>query len=137
MLALRSLRDKYPQYRTMTLGFEKNPDGADRRHARPYLGRTFQAGGRRPRCVLNPWLDRAEPLEKWYDATDRGNRRALVEASLDGWLFYDFRHSDPLAYRILGLSRKGSRPGDGSAIVPARGAARAMVSAVEAERLAS
>ena len=28
---------------------------------------------------------------------------ALGEAKLDGWLFYDFRHSDPLAYRILKL----------------------------------
>src|ERR1044072_8625926 len=26
---------------------------------------------------------------------------ALREANLDGWLFYDFRRSDPLAYRIL------------------------------------
>jgi Xaa-Pro dipeptidase len=28
-------------------------------------------------------------------------RSALGAAKLDGWLFYDFRHSDPLAYRIL------------------------------------
>lgn len=28
---------------------------------------------------------------------------ALQEASLDGWLFYDFRGTDPLAYRILGM----------------------------------
>src|SRR6187402_14183 len=28
---------------------------------------------------------------------------ALRETNLDGWLFYDFRHSDPLAYRILKL----------------------------------
>jgi Xaa-Pro aminopeptidase len=28
---------------------------------------------------------------------------ALREAGLDGWLFYDFRQSDPLAYRILKL----------------------------------
>src|SRR5262245_49537494 len=28
---------------------------------------------------------------------------ALRNAKLDGWLFYDFRHSDPLAYRILKL----------------------------------
>src|ERR1043166_7651640 len=28
---------------------------------------------------------------------------ALHDAKLDGWLFYDFRHSDPLAYRILKL----------------------------------
>jgi hypothetical protein len=31
---------------------------------------------------------------------------ALHEAKLDGWLFYDFRHSDPLAYRILKLDDK-------------------------------
>ena len=30
-------------------------------------------------------------------------QRALAEAGLDGWLFYDFRQSDPLAYRILKL----------------------------------
>ena len=28
---------------------------------------------------------------------------ALRADKLDGWLFYDFRHSDPLAYRILKL----------------------------------
>src|SRR5215467_13263074 len=28
---------------------------------------------------------------------------ALRDAKLDAWLFYDFRHSDPLAYRILKL----------------------------------
>ena len=28
---------------------------------------------------------------------------ALRDAKLDGWLFYDFRHSDPLAYQILKL----------------------------------
>src|SRR6266540_6088645 len=31
---------------------------------------------------------------------------ALREAKLDGWLFYDFRHSDLLAYRILKLDEK-------------------------------
>src|SRR5438105_1216139 len=31
---------------------------------------------------------------------------SLREAKLDGWLFYDFRHSDPLAYRILKLDEK-------------------------------
>src|SRR5947207_224076 len=30
----------------------------------------------------------------------------LRDARLDGWLFYDFRHSDPLAYRILKLDEK-------------------------------
>jgi len=32
---------------------------------------------------------------------------ALRAAGLDGWLFYDFRRSDPLAYRILKLDEKG------------------------------
>ena len=32
---------------------------------------------------------------------------ALREANLDGWLFYDFRRSDPLAYRILKLPTTG------------------------------
>jgi Xaa-Pro aminopeptidase len=32
---------------------------------------------------------------------------ALKEAGLDGWLFYDFRRSDPLAYRILKLGDRG------------------------------
>jgi Xaa-Pro dipeptidase len=31
---------------------------------------------------------------------------ALRDTRLDGWLFYDFRHSDPLAYRILKLDEK-------------------------------
>src|SRR5438445_10173472 len=30
-------------------------------------------------------------------------QQALQEAGLDGWLFYDFRGSDPLAARILKL----------------------------------
>jgi Xaa-Pro aminopeptidase len=30
-------------------------------------------------------------------------QKALSDAGLDGWLFYDFRQSDPLAYRILKL----------------------------------
>ena len=36
---------------------------------------------------------------------------ALYEAGLDGWLFCDFHHRDPIAYRILGLdeSSKTSR----------------------------
>src|ERR1043165_3060589 len=30
-------------------------------------------------------------------------QQALVDAEIDGWLFYDFRGSDPLAYRVLRL----------------------------------
>src|SRR5688500_16182497 len=32
---------------------------------------------------------------------------ALRESNLDGWLFYDFRRGDPLAYRILRLPAAG------------------------------
>ena len=63
--------------------------------------------------------------------------RALAESSLDGWLFYDFRHSDPLAYRILGLPSEGITTRRWFCYVSASGAARALVSAVEAERLAT
>jgi Xaa-Pro dipeptidase len=31
-------------------------------------------------------------------------QKALSDAGLDGWLFYDFRQSDPLSYRILKLN---------------------------------
>ena len=36
----------------------------------------------------------------------RDIQAALAESKLDGWLFYDFRKSDPLAYRILKLDDK-------------------------------
>jgi hypothetical protein len=39
---------------------------------------------------------------------------ALRDAKLDGWLFYDFRHSDPLAYRILKPDERCSRHAAGS-----------------------
>jgi len=60
---------------------------------------------------------------------------ALREAGLDGWLFYDFRVSDPLAYRILGLSEKGLATRRWFYFIPADGDPSALVSAVEAHRL--
>ena len=60
---------------------------------------------------------------------------ALRDAQLDGWLFYDFRLSDPLAYRILGLSEDGIATRRWFCYVPAHGGSRAIVSAVEAHRL--
>jgi Xaa-Pro aminopeptidase len=60
---------------------------------------------------------------------------ALAEASLDGWLFYDFRLSDPLAYRILGLPEKGITSRRWFYFIPAAGVPSAIVSAVEAHRL--
>ncbi len=62
---------------------------------------------------------------------------ALAEASLDGWLFYDFRRSDPLAYRVLGLPSEGITTRRWFCYVLAAGAPRALVSAVESERLSA
>jgi Xaa-Pro aminopeptidase len=60
---------------------------------------------------------------------------ALRDARLDGWLFYDFRLSDPLAYRILGLSEDGLATRRWFCYVPAHGTPRAIVPAVEPHRL--
>jgi len=35
-----------------------------------------------------------------------GIQTALRESSLDGWLFYDHHHRDPIAYRVLGIAPK-------------------------------
>jgi len=60
---------------------------------------------------------------------------ALAEASLDGWLFYDFRLSDPIAYRILALSEDGMATRRWFCFIPRTGSPRKLVSAVEAHRL--
>jgi Xaa-Pro dipeptidase len=61
--------------------------------------------------------------------------RALAQARLDGWLFYDFRLSDPLAYRILGMGTEGTTTRRWFCYVPASSEPVAIVSAVEAHRL--
>ncbi|HJU10646.1 MAG TPA: M24 family metallopeptidase [Candidatus Binataceae bacterium] len=61
--------------------------------------------------------------------------RAIAEAGLDGWLFYDFRLSDPLAYRILELPEHGLTTRRWFYFVRAKGTPQALVSAVEAHRL--
>jgi len=60
---------------------------------------------------------------------------ALAEAALDGWLFYDFRLSDPSAYRILELPEHGIATRRWFCFVPRAGETRKLVSAVEAHRL--
>jgi len=61
--------------------------------------------------------------------------RSLRESGLDGWLFYDFRLSDPLAYRILGLPEEGLTTRRWFYFIGADGSTQALVSAVEAQRL--
>jgi len=60
---------------------------------------------------------------------------ALAEAALDGWLFYDFRMSDPLAYRILELPEHDIATRRWFCLIPRAGEPRKLVSAVEARRL--
>lgn len=60
---------------------------------------------------------------------------ALAESSLDGWLFYDFRLSDPIAYRVLELPEQGMATRRWFCFIPRSGEPRKLVSAVEAHRL--
>jgi Xaa-Pro aminopeptidase len=60
---------------------------------------------------------------------------ALQQAGFDGWLFYDFRLCDPLAYRILRLPEEGLTTRRWFYFIAADGLSQALVSAVEAHRL--
>ncbi|MFL6255706.1 MAG: hypothetical protein ACJ74T_11905, partial [Pyrinomonadaceae bacterium] len=60
---------------------------------------------------------------------------ALREANLDGWLFYDFRHSDPLAYRILKLPTGGVTTRRWFYYVPVVGEPTRIVHSIERYRL--
>jgi Xaa-Pro aminopeptidase len=61
----------------------------------------------------------------------------LREAKLDGWLFYDFRHSDPLAYRILKLDEKMFASRRWFYYVPASGEPVKIVQSIEQFKLDS
>jgi Xaa-Pro dipeptidase len=60
---------------------------------------------------------------------------ALRDGSLDGWLFYDHHHRDPIAYRILGLSQDLHISRRWYYFVPATGEPRKLVHRVESSRL--
>jgi Xaa-Pro dipeptidase len=62
-------------------------------------------------------------------------QRALLEAGIDGWLFYDFRKSDPLAYRILLLDREAFASRRWAYYIPARGEPTKIVHRIEQEKL--
>ena len=64
-------------------------------------------------------------------------QHALQEETLDGWLFYDFRGSDPLAYRILGLDETELSTRRWYYFIPAEGAPVGLVSTIEPYRLDS
>ncbi len=60
---------------------------------------------------------------------------ALREAKLDGWLFYDHHHRDPLAYRILGLSDSLHITRRWFYLIPADGEPKKLVHRIEQGRL--
>jgi len=60
---------------------------------------------------------------------------ALQAHKLDGWLFFDFRKSDEMAYRVLGLANAGVRSRRWYCLIPARGEPRKLVHAIEPEAL--
>src|SRR5919198_5967476 len=62
-------------------------------------------------------------------------QRALRAAGLDGWLFYDFRQSDPLAYRILKLDPRQFSTRRWFYFVPAEGEPTRINHAIEQGKL--
>src|SRR5882672_1716479 len=62
---------------------------------------------------------------------------ALRAAKLDGWLFYDFRHRDPLAYRILKLDEKMLASRRWFYYIPASGEPVKIVQSIEQFKLDS
>jgi Xaa-Pro aminopeptidase len=62
---------------------------------------------------------------------------ALVEAGLDGWLFYDHHHRDPIGGHILGLNEKAHITRRWYYFIPAEGEPRKLAHRVEQGRLDS
>ena len=60
---------------------------------------------------------------------------AIREAGLDGWLFYDHHHRDPIAARILALDEKAHITRRWYYFVPAAGEPRKLVHRIEQTRL--
>ncbi len=58
-------------------------------------------------------------------------QHVLQQAGLDGWLFFDHHHRDPLAYRILGLPMTSHVTRRWYYFIPARGEPQALVHGVE------
>jgi Xaa-Pro dipeptidase len=62
---------------------------------------------------------------------------ALREQQVDGWLFYDHHHRDPIAYRILGLSDTLHVSRRWYYFIPAEGEPRKLTHRIESGKLAS
>ncbi|TLY27031.1 MAG: hypothetical protein E6K64_00005, partial [Nitrospirae bacterium] len=62
-------------------------------------------------------------------------QQALREAGLDGWLFYDFRGSDPLAARILKLDLSRHTTRRWYYLIPAQGVPQKLLHRIEPHSL--
>jgi Xaa-Pro aminopeptidase len=85
--------------------------------------------------VLLAQADAGVPAEGLAPAQLQRIQSALQRQKLDGWLLYDFRRSDPIAYRVLGLDEAGARSRRWYCLVPARGEPRKLVHAIEPHAL--
>src|SRR2546426_533860 len=62
-------------------------------------------------------------------------QQALQREKIDGWLLYDFRRSDEIAYRLLGLDPSGARSRRWYCLLPAQGQPRRLLHAIEPRAL--
>lgn len=62
-------------------------------------------------------------------------QRALKIAGLDGWLFYDFKGANPIAFRVLRLDGKTARTRRWFYLIPAEGVPARLVHAIEPHSL--
>lgn len=85
--------------------------------------------------LVLPLTTRAQSERESPAERVREIQSALREAGLDGWLFYDFRDSDPLAYRILRLEQRGITTRRWFYYVPAKGEPVKLVHSIERGKL--
>jgi Xaa-Pro aminopeptidase len=64
-------------------------------------------------------------------------QQELRASRLDGWLFYDFHHRDPIGQRVLGLPAKAMATRRWFYLIPAKGAPRKLVHRIESGALDS
>jgi Xaa-Pro aminopeptidase len=88
------------------------------------------ARGESPMKALEPQAGGGLPADKLARI-----QSALVREKLDGWLFFDFRGEDAIAYRVLGLSSQGPRTRAWWCLIPAKGEPRKLLHAIEPHAL--
>ena len=64
-------------------------------------------------------------------------QEALRQRGIGGWLFYDFHHRDPIAYRVLGLDEDSHTSRRWFYLIPAEGEPQKLSHKVEPGKLES